>query len=224
MLQVRNLCLSAALCGVVFAVHPAHAGLVSYTDPGSFAAATTGLSDVGFGGIAPAGGFVDFSIPPGYTDAGTNTVFTFPTAPGSDINVTSATYYSTTFPGSPVFPADVLDAAANVPAGTPESVTLPASETAFGFTFTTFDGAPITVTLSNGDSFVDSATPAFGTFAFLGFTDTTPFSSLTITDAASNGVLLSDVKFGSSAIPEPASVVLLGVSSLLLAGRRRRRA
>jgi hypothetical protein len=97
---------------------------------------------------------------------------------------------------------------------------LPANSTAFGIYFSTYDTSPITVTLSNGDTYIDNSPPGFGNFVFLGFTDTTPFSSLTITDPTASGVLLADVKFG---IPEPSSLALLGLSSLLLAGRRRRR-
>ena len=222
MLQVKHLFLSVAVFGVVLATtRSADAGLVVYTDLASFEAATTGLSDVNFNGIVAPGQFAGYAIPPGYTDAATGTNFSFLNANGADINVTSATYYSTTF-GGPVLPADVLNSSSVVPIGSSESITLPANSTAFGIYFSTYDTSPITVTLSNGDTYIDNSPPGFGNFVFLGFTDTTSFSSLTITDPTSSGVLLADVKFGSS-IPEPSSLALLGLSSVVLAGRRRRR-
>jgi hypothetical protein len=222
LLQVRHLFLSAAVFGVVLATtRPADAGLVVYTDLASFEAATSGLSDVNFNGIVAPGQFAGYAIPPGYTDPTTGTNFSFLNANGADINVTSATYYSTAF-GGPVLPADVLNSSSVVPIGASESITLPANSTAFGIYFSTYDTSPITVTLSNGDTYIDNSPPGFGNFVFLGFTDTTLFSSLTITDPTDSGVLLADVKFGSS-IPEPSSLALLGLSSLLLAGRRRRR-
>jgi hypothetical protein len=222
LLQFKHLSVSVVVFGVIFATtRPADAGLVVYTDVASFQAATTGLSDINFNGIVAPGQFTDYAIPPGYTDPATGTNFTFLNANGTDINVTSATYYSVNF-GYPVFPSDVLNSASTVPTGASESITLPTSSTAFGIEFTTYDTSPITIALSNGDTYVDSNSPGFGNFAFLGFTDTTPFSSLTITDPTDSGVLLADVKFGSS-IPEPSSLALLGLSSLFLFDRRRRR-
>jgi hypothetical protein len=202
LLQAKHLSVSLVAFGVVFAtIRPADAGVVVYTDPASFQAATTEVSDINFNGIVTPGQFTDYAIPPGYTDHATGTNFTFLNANGTDINITSATYYSTSF-GGPVLPADVLNSSSTVPAGARESITLPASSTAFSIEFSTYDLSPITIALSNGDTYVDSSPPGFGNFAFLGFTDTMPFSSLTITDPTSSGVLLADVKFGSSSLSE----------------------
>jgi hypothetical protein len=203
------------------ATQAAHAGLTVYTDLTSYQAATTGLSDVNFNGIVAPGGFTDYVIPPGYTDAGTGTNFTFPGATGDDINITSATYYSS-HGGGPVLPDDVLNSSSSIPAGASESMTLPATETAVSLFFSTYEGDPITITLSNGDSYVDTASPAFGNFAFLGFTDASGFSGLTVSDPVGPGVLLADFTFGT-AIPEPSTMAVLGFASLLLAGIRRRR-
>ena len=164
----------------------AHANPVVYNDALSYQAATTGLSDVTFNGIVAPGSFTDYAVPPGYTDPGTGTNFTFLNVPGTDINVTSATYYSTNHIG-PVFPADVLNSSSVVPVGAVESITLPAVQTAVSLFFSTYDGAPITITLSNGDSYTDSSSPAFGDFAFLGITDTSGFSGLTVDDPTAEG-------------------------------------
>lgn len=221
LLKANLLSLSVVAAGVAFATaRPADAAPVVYTGTAAFQAATSHLSDVNFNGIVGAGSFTDYIIPNGYTDPATGTNFTFLNANGTDINVTSATYYSSQG-GGPVLPADVLNSSSVVPAGASESITLPASSTAFSMYFSTYDALPITVTLSNGDTYTDNSPPAFGSFAFLGFTDTTAFSSLTITDPTGPGVLLADFKFGV-AVPEPASLALLGISSLLLVGCRRR--
>lgn len=215
--KVKLLSLSVVVAGAVFAMaRPADAAPVVYTDTASFQAATSHLSQVGFNGIVAPGAFTDYAVPPGYTDPATGTNFTFLGANGSDINVTSATFY-----GLPAFPADVLDSSSSVPAGSSESITLPHSSTAFAMYFSTYDASAITVTLSNGDTYTDSSPPSFGNFAFLGFTDPTAFSALTITDPAAAGVLLADVSFGVG-IPEPSSLALFGISSLLVVWRRRR--
>ena len=217
--RTKHCFLAATALGLMIAsARRADAGdLTTYTDLGAFQAATQGLTDVNFNGIAPPAGFVNFVIPSGYTDAGTGTNFSFPDVPGGDINVTSATYYSVNF-GGPVFPADFLDASGGIPAGANEVITLPASLTAVGLLFSTFDGMPITFTLSNGDAFTDSSTPTFGKVAFLGFTDTAAFSTLTINDPTSFGPLLLDFKFGAAAVPEPSSLTLFGIAGLALVG------
>jgi hypothetical protein len=211
---------SAVVLGAMIgAGQPAAASLIAYTSMGSFQAATTSVADVTFGGIVAPGAFKDFTVPPGYTDPATGTTFSFPTAPGTNINVTSATYYQVNF-GDPAFPEDVLNSSSSVPDGASEMITLPASATAVGLFFSSFDTSPLTITLSNGDSFVDTTPPGFANFAFLGFTDTTPFSSLTITDPTSSGVLIGELQFGA-AIPEPSSLALLGIPALLFVRRNR---
>jgi hypothetical protein len=205
--------------GVMLA-RSAQAGVTIYSDQTSFDAATTGLSTVGFNGIVPTNGFTDYSIPPGYTDPGTGTNFTFPTASGTDINITGPDYYSFNY-GFPVFPAAVVNSSGSVPAGASERITLPVSATALSLFFTTYDALPITIVLSNGDTYVDSTSPPFGTFDFLGITDTAAFSSLTITEPTASGVLIASLQFGTT-VPEPSTLALLGISSWMLARFRRR--
>lgn len=206
---------------IVAAADRVEAGnLTVYNDSPSFQAATTGLSDVTFNGIVPAGEYTDYFIPSGYTDAATGTNFTFLNADGSDINVTSATYYSVNFIG-PVFPVDFLNSSSAVPTGASELITLPASSTAVGFYYSTYDTTPITFTLSNGDTYTAASPPGFGNVAFLGFTDTTSFTSLTINDPTNSGILLMNFEFGT-AVPEPSSLVLAGTAGLGLWTRRRR--
>jgi hypothetical protein len=218
---MRPLLLLTCVVGIGLGSDRADAGnLATYSDSASFQAATTGLTDVNFNGIAPSGSFVNSAIPPGYTDAATGTNFTFLNSNGGDINVTSSTYYST------VFPDDFLNSSVSIAGNATELITLPSDVTAVSFYFSTFETTPLVFTLSNGDSFTDSGVPGFFTQAFLGFTDSAAFTSITISapGSTSNGVLLLDFEFGT-AVPEPSSLTLLAVSAscvALLVGYRRR--
>jgi hypothetical protein len=190
------------------AVRSADAGDLSvYSDLGSFEGATTGLTDVNFNGLVAPGAFEDFAIPTGYTDSTTGTNFTFLDASGDDINITSATYSGSNFPG------DTLNPSSDISAGASELITLPTSSTAIGLYFSTYSQAPLTFALSNGDTYTDSMTPAYGNMAFVGLTDTTPFTSLTIGNGSD--VLLVGFYYGSASVPEPNSAILLGVGGLV---------
>ena len=201
---------------IVLAVRRADAGdLTTYTDLVSFQSATTSLIDVNFNGVTLGpSGYNNYFIPPGYTDAATGTNFTYLNANGDAINITSGSYYGPNF-----FPDNTLNESTSIPATSSEFITLPTSSTALGLYFSTFDQGKYVFTLSNGDTYTDSSTPAFGNLAFLGFTDTAAFTSLTISDP---NMLLLDLKFGT-AVPEPSSLTLLGIASVALAGYQWRR-
>jgi hypothetical protein len=74
-------------------------------------------------------------------------------------------------------------------------------------------------TFSTGESYVDSTPPTYGSLAFLGFTSTTATTSFTIKYAniANEQLIFDDFKFGT-AIPEPSSLVMLGVGVLFALG------
>jgi hypothetical protein len=205
----------------------AEAGTVTtYSDFTSFANATTGLTDVSFGGIVGPGAFLDFPNPGGYTDPTTGTNFAFPGQGGTDINVTSATYYTAS--NSVTYPLDFLVGAQDVLQSASEVITLPTASTAVGLFISTINGAgtPLLFTLSNGDTYLDSSPPAFGSVGYLGITDTTAFSSVTVTAVnGDNLLILMDFKYGTAAVPEPSTASLLAISigCLGLAQYRRRR-
>ena len=210
----------AALGIIAVAVRPADAGgLTVYNSLASFEAATTGLTDVNFNGVTlNPSGFNDYIIPTGYTDAATGTNFTFLNATGDNINITSANFYGPNF-----FPDNTINESTSIPPTSSELITLPSSSTAVGLLISTFDKATYTYTLSNGDAYTDPSPPSFGNLAFLGFTDTASFTTLTI--SGGTGVFILDLKFGA-AVPEPTSLALAGISAVaglgVLARRRNR--
>jgi hypothetical protein len=213
--------LAAAL---VAATTNARAQTTVYTSAASFDAVTTGLTGVFF--TAPSSTtFTDYAtgLGGGYTDSATGTNFNFPTVPAADgdINVTGKDYYA---PGDP-FPEDFITAAVNT-AEFPtadEVITLPKSVTAFGMDISNFGDLSTIYTLSNGDIVTNNAPPAFGNVAFFGITDSTPFSTVTISGV---NTLILDVSYGSL-VPLPSSLksglALLGLVAAFSFSRKRRR-
>lgn len=98
---------------------------------------------------------------------------------------------------------------------------LPTGTTAFGATFASLDGSPITLNV-NDQLFT------FNTGStFVGFTSSTPITFMAVDSASTRGTALDGIIFGGAApVPEASSVVSLGL--LLCAGgvvlARRRRA
>jgi len=205
----------AALAGVVLGLllgtsSRVEAGLIIYHDSTSFQAATTGLSNINFNGVIPAGQtFQGFGIPPGYTDAATGTNFTFDNPGTGNINVTASNFCAPT-----IFSADFLNASVGVPSSAHEIITLPGSYTAVSLLYSTFNQQSFLFSFSNGQSHSESSTPAFGTEAFLGFTSTAPFSSLSVSVPSDNdGLILVGLQFGT-VVPEPSTLIIAGVALL----------
>jgi hypothetical protein len=211
------------VCAFLLGGQPrARADLVFYTDRAAFNAAATGLQTVAF--QAPPMSFTFNATPPGLTLSGVNFNITNP-LPGDGVNVTARN-----FPGV-AYPTDFL-----VPSFSPNrtstqlAITLPpGGATAIGLDFGSFanDPSPFTFTLSTGESFAVTPVP-FNNLGSLGFTSTSPITSLTILDsrsAAQEVPVLGDFIFGTgtATVPEPSTLALFTLGAVGVAARCRRR-
>ncbi len=220
--------LGLATISVCALASPAMAQSTVYTSQAAFTAATTGVTDTNFDGIATAPTYfvaegTSFSI-------GSDSFST--TGSGNFLNVTDPAYYG----AMPQFNTPNL----GVFNGTSNSVAAPISydltidfapTTAVGIDVASlFDAGVSDIVLSDGTTVNSFVTPD-GTlgYAFLGFTSTSPLTSLTITDSSglNQGLLLEDVQTGSYApAPEVSSlaalVSLMGLCGATLLLRKRK--
>ena len=182
-----------------------------FTSLSSFNAATSGNTTITFNGIAAPGGFVTEASPATFAGA------TFSTT--SSLFVIDPGFYGFSYSNGGFLNADYQQ---------PDviTVTLP-SVTAVGFDFGGLFGStgPYLVTLSDGFSATlsSSGSAAGNDLSFVGFTSSTPLTSLTLTlpDTPSYNALDNFV-YGS-AVPEPGTLVLLATGLLGAAGAIRRR-
>jgi hypothetical protein len=179
----------------------ANAEVTAYDSPSAFQASAGNLTSVNFNGIVGPNSFKGYSTNVGYTDPTTGTNFNF-SQPNAKLNLVSSDWYNAHF-GNVVFPGDVLTSSTDINANVNEVLTLPAAVQAFSLDFSSFGGS-YQFLLSNGDTVSDPSPPAWTNFAFFSFTDTVPFSSVTI--VGNSGTALLDVSFTS--VPEPSSLLL----------------
>ena len=223
----RSFAISVALAAAVTLTTAALAGAatITYTNQAAFAAATSAISfsTVDFEGVAADGSFVFEPTPPGVTLMGAN--FTVDHSGGNSgfLFVIGDNFY---YPGNSVLSSQQSAVVANNIV-----ITLPQLETALSLNLGTLGAGAASWSwqLSNGDTGVLSA-PAFDSLSFFGFTSTSGFNTLRLTGpanpAANEAMNIDNVSFGAeavTAVPEPASMVLVS-SALALAGVRRRRA
>lgn len=99
----------------------------------------------------------------------------------------------------------------------------PAGATAFGATFASLDGSPLTLDI-NDQLFTFSTG-----YSFLGFTSTTPITFMAVDSTSPRGTAMDGIVFGDAApVPEASSLISLGLLLLCAGGvavvRRRRAA
>ncbi|GGD00263.1 PEP-CTERM sorting domain-containing protein [Undibacterium terreum] len=192
-------------CLVLFAA-PIHASVVLYQDLSQFLAAAGPGTTETYEGYAPPGGFAVLS----------------------DSTVGSITYSDNAYAVDPAFDGGGYNwgtgavlLLSNPAPFTPILTFAPTK--AFGALFGTVNDfqQDITVTI-DGQSFLLSTGP-FANWTFYGFISDTPFSTFSISAANSALPILDNVFVGqaSVAVPEPASLAMLGLGLLGIAIRRR---
>jgi hypothetical protein len=220
---------------------PAHASLVTYTDPTSFANATSSLTQVPLTGLAPAGSFKDYSTSTGLLMDGVDFVGEYTTYSSYQLDVYDSQYGSPYYNwgSGPVLRGPVYDNAS--PANLPYiQVTLPTNTTAFSVNLMTLspNGLTYQITLPGGATYT-TPTASRPTQTFFGLTSDTAISyvDFTVLGTSSTGGtygLMDNFQFGTAStsdsgdtggsgsdVPEVGTLVLIGTG--LIAFRMIRR-
>jgi len=210
MLKKSFLKLAGVLAITLAVGAPARAGIIVYPDRISFGAAVPGATVETFDEVAAPTTILNGTAFNGvtYTSSTGNPLITsayLPLSPpntlGEDVNGFFA-------------PSDTI------------TFTFPGPVTSFGVSISTFDTSTggYTATDNLGDvvgSFFDPF-PGFSNGEFVGYTSTVPFSAVTIAAPGGFSFTLDNLSY-ASAVPEPATLCLLGIGALCLVGHKSRR-
>jgi hypothetical protein len=201
----------------------AHADTL-YTTQAGFNAATTGDTTVTLGSLI-ANNTANQVSPPTITVGGVDFAIDTSTSNGSLYEI-GANYGSGHYG-----PDATLSSQASTTGTNNLVITLPTDATAVSILLNGFENLssvftpePITITLSDGQSWTMTDPAANGSYIFLGVTSGTPIASLELTDAdvVGNTTLnVAQVQYANSAIaatPEPSSLFLLGTGLLGFGG------
>lgn len=167
---------------------PARAAVMFYTNRAAFEADTTGLTAINFEGIADSGSFVYTPSPSGLSLSGINF---------ADNTVDKQYVIDSGFPGYEFMGSDFLSSTSP---GSTADITFSNPVTAVGTDISGIAryGIPFQFALSTGESFIYR--PQEENIGFLGFTSTTPITSLTISplDSLDNGPQLDNFTVGQA--------------------------
>jgi hypothetical protein len=186
----------------------AHGALIYTTDRGAFVSEQTGLSVLGFEGLAPARRYIAFN---GETLGGVTFVSSY---------AESASYYAAYYDwGS----GDQIQAVG------PLRATFSTPVTAVGFDFFTIlpYANPVNIHLSTGDTFLLQPTHLRPNMAFAGFVSDQPIDWVEIdTSSSTRRVLMDNLRYGEAfreaVVPEPATAgLLMTAAGMVTLGRRR---
>lgn len=241
------------ILAVAATVASAAASITFYTDKTAFTSATTTKSTIDFEGIAPAGGFSDFSTAAGLTLGGVTfvgprTSVSIPNPPVHDFSlgvVDSASLPILTDFGT----GAMLQASGSYQSGTFSGVTgsleimLPVATTAFGLDLATIgivSGVVLPNNIADLDISINGGTPfniqtlIRPNLAFAGFISTDPIKSISITASTIQThapeqpfrIFADNLILGRAAhseVPEPSTIFLLASGVGAIAFARMRR-
>ena len=184
-----------------------------YTSRSAWLAATSGVTNIDFNGIAAVGSYVSYGSGPVVIGGATFTS-------NDSMFVIDPAYYGFPYP----------DGFFNADYNTPNLVTivLPGSYTAVGFDFGSLftGGASFDVTLGGVGTLTVASTGSTqdGVLGFAGFISSSAFNTVTLSmPDAPNYNAVDNLAYGGSAVPEPTSLVLMGSGILGLASTLRRK-
>ncbi len=202
----------AVVCLLAVSSSQAKASVIAFTDRTAFLAAADITTSVDFAGIAPTDSFAFIPSPPGLTTGDANFSSTTDNMFVIDPGFQSPDFFWSSGPY-------LID---NQFATSALVVTLAPGVTAFGADFSSFGAGDITIALAGGGTFT-VASPGQPNFAFLGFTSDQDILSLAFSKSG-DSVVLDNVAFGQTAavaaVPEPASLTLLGLGLAGMGARR----
>jgi PEP-CTERM motif len=133
--------------------------------------------------------------------------------PGGYDYTSSFTANGLTISGGLLFNDIYVANGVTIPSGTTADFTFAEPVYAFAGDAAVYTGAPLLLTLGNGDSYliVESAQNFF-----FGVVSTTPFTTATLQENVSDGYVFNLTGASYTAVPEPSSLLLLGTGTLLL--------